>query len=461
MTELTAQLLSHPVMLSSALLARGFLVDLIGKEIFLTDNACLHGSEPGFRRTYPSDAVFLAITLSRIGLDGLSRTDDPVRPLKLIHGDQMLTDSQVSALFDHKHVQRQTSYLSDMEAPYYFRRRLHGIKVPTSVLDPHVALLVKALSAAGCFSFSSCDGHESDAPCGAMPLEVSLVGEMSTAWAKHMLAQAAGAGIQFSELRLNYGSWCLEEHLTAAGLETRELVLVRRQAIELGQFLYSNRLRLRQERIRWMETFRPRGNENSAPMNTGREAIQFRVRLSDASGFAVEFTVRGYRELDERCRSAFSCWQTLNPYEKRKPWWFAQKELDELDAKSMLAHEELRVRELGLREAVRPIEPCEISDFLQKTQAARQQDNRLSHLRQLRSAPVLQIEIAVPGEEGWRTPWGDSKPVRIRIVRTDSSDHPEHWRFVFRRTALKGRTSSTDSWLLLWMGFREAFRDVI
>ena len=210
-----------------------------------------------------------------------------------------------------------------------------------------------------------------------------------------------------------------------------------------------------------METFRPRGNENSAPKNTGREAIQFRVRLSDASGFAVEFTVRSYRELDERCRSAFSSWQTLNPYEKRKPWWFAQKELDELDAKSMLAHEELTVRELGLREAVRPIEPCDFSDFLHKTQAARQHDNRLSYLRQLRSAPVLQIEIAAPGQEEWRTPWGDSKPVRIRIRRTDSGDHPEQWRFVFRRTALRGRTSSTDSWLLLWMGFREAFRDVI
>jgi len=230
-TELTALLFSHPVTLSSALLARGFLVDLIGNDIFLTDNACLHGSGPEFRRTYPSDAVFLAITLSRIGLDGLSRTNDPVRPFKLIHGDQILTDSQVSTLFDHEHVQRQASYLSDMEAPYYFRRRLHGIKVPTSVLDPHVALLVKALSATGCFSFSSCDGHEPDGPCGTMPLEVSLVGEMSTAWAKHMLAQAAGAGIQFSELRLNYGSWCLEEHLPAAGLETRELVLVRRQAI--------------------------------------------------------------------------------------------------------------------------------------------------------------------------------------------------------------------------------------
>ncbi|PNG05929.1 hypothetical protein CXL00_08845 [Stutzerimonas stutzeri] len=373
----------------------------------------------------------------------------------------MLTDSQVSTLFDYAHVERQASYLTDMEEPYYFRRRQHGIKVPTSELDPHVALLVKALSATGCFSFSSCDGHEADSPCGAMPLQVELVGEMSSAWAKYMLDQAANAGIEFSGLRLNDCCWCLEERLTAAELETRELVLIRRQAIELGQFLYSNRLRFRQERIQWMKTFQPRANGTNTPNNTHRTPVEFRVRLSDSSGFAVEFSVGGYRELDERCRAAFLSWQALHPREKRKPGWFAQQELDELEAQSLLAHEELRACELELREATEPMSPNDISGFLHKIQAVRQHVERFNYQRQLRTAPVLKIEIAASAHGEWRAPWGDSKPVRIRIMRTDSADNPENWRFVFRRTGLKGHTSSTQSWLLLWMGFREAFRDVI
>lgn len=179
------------------------------------------------------------------------------------------------------------------------------------------------------------------------------------------------------------------ERLTAADLETRELVLIRRQAIELGQFLYSNRLRFRQERIQWMKTFQPRANETNTPNNAHRTPVEFRVRLSDSSGFAVEFSVGGYRELDERCRAAFLSWQALHPREKRKPGWFAQQELDELEAQSLLAHEELRACELELREATEPMSPYDISGFLHKIQALRQHVERFKHLKEQRLAAPL------------------------------------------------------------------------
>lgn len=86
--------------------------------------------------------------------------------------------------------------------PSNFKRRAHGQKISVAVLDTHIALLVKGLSASGCFTYSACEGHENHAVTRALPLHVGLVGQINTAWALQLLADAKRAGIITPDLSI-------------------------------------------------------------------------------------------------------------------------------------------------------------------------------------------------------------------------------------------------------------------
>lgn len=457
-TKAETHLLSQPATLSAALLARGFLVETIGPRIYLTNNSCLYRSVNPHEPNVPSDPVFLAANLERIGLGGLSKNNDRQRPFSIDHPDQTLCEKQVATLFDHNYCGGEVSYEGGTDSCDYFRRYVHGPKVPTAALDANIALLVKAFSAVGCLTFSSCEGELASDRHVVSPLYVWFVGAMSTAWAEWLLQHARDAGIQLSALSIDTANRRIEEILSDKPGEPRNIMLARKQAIDLGCFLYGRRVHLRQVRIKWMEHYQPSETEVSAPTPTVRQVVEFRVRLSDSTGFCVEFRVDGFRALEKRCRRAFSTWLEMNPAGKRKLDWPDTTELSKTEEHRLKVQDELLVVERSLLDGTdNSLPKNETAKLLRKVHSLKEQADRLSSQLRLISTPALYIEISKLGEQQkWCSPWGDSKPVRIRIARTASGHHPDQWRFFIRRTAFSGRTATIDSWVLLWMGMREA-----
>lgn len=459
--ETDEPLFSRPMKLSAALLARGFLVDLVDDEIYLTDNACLSQSKYSYNWRCHDDWGFLTATLRRLRLGTLIRTGESARPFKLSQPEQVLNEQKLTSLFTYQHVPSRPLYPDGADDPDVFRERLYGLKIPIAGLDSHVALLVKALSAVGCFTYSSCDGYQVDGPYGSpASLYVSLAGEVSTEWARYLINQAISAGAYLPDL-------LIAEHEDYSGTITTEqdvaatrLACTRRQAIELALFIYNNRFLLRQQRIQWINDFRSQVgviNETSVSV-PAREPIRFRVRLSDRTGFTVEFTVRGFRELEDECSTVFTSWLSINPYGIGEAKWSGRYQLDELEEYRL--HVEDAMTAFLAQGSGEPKNPDDYIRLHRKSLILREHAEQLNHRRRRDLSPMLQIEVTPHGQPArWRAPWGDCKPVRIRVVRTGRETHPGDWRFVFRRTALSGRRSATDSWLLLWMGFREAFRD--
>jgi hypothetical protein len=442
--------------LSAALLARGFLVELVDEEIYLTDNAYLLRGKRNCRCRFPDDAGFLAETLVRLDLGVLVETSQPAMPFKLSESDQHLSTQQLTALFTYKHVWLKDQFPYGADDTYLFQKKIHGSKVPTACLDPHVALLVKALSAAGCFTYSSCDGYHIGGPYGKpSELFIAFAGKINTAWAQYIFNHAMEAGAQLPAIEVCYDLY-LEYVLTERYSTDRKLVSARKQFIELGRHIYTNRLLLRGQRSQWTETYRSQKKAVAEVKALAPKQIQFRVRLSDAAAFTVEFTVQSYRELEANCKAALASWLSISLTCTRYREWPEQDQLDELEKYRMHVEEAL-TRQIASLE--KPKTGGDYIQLHQKHRMLRERVEQLKHKRLRDLTPVLQIEIS-QGEEPtrWCAPWGDCKPVRIRVVRTDAAVHPREWRFVFRRTAMSGRNSSIDSWLLLWMGFREAFR---
>lgn len=383
--------------LSSALLDRGFLIETVGQDIYLTDNAYLHDYKSGSRRSLQgghdqADSEFLREMLEQLDLGGLKKTSSGNRPLRLDACDQRLAPWQVAKLFRSQHVQQESGYNLFQARPSNFKRREHGQKISVAVLDTHIALLVKGLSAAGCFTYSACEGHENHAVTGRLPLHVGLVGEVSTAWALQLLAEASMAGIETPDL-LMQGDM-LRENQASVASEQRDLHKVRQQAVALGRYLYSHRQQLRSKRLSWAEHYQPLVTldveKDSEHRLTERKPRRFRVRLVDADDYAIEFTIDNYKTLEVECRKALQAWLLLR----------------------------------------RDSAPAHVS--------------------------ILAAKLETTLE--WKNPWGDSKSVWLKVSPVEAKQRKESELKILTRRRAKSKSDSREtSWLLLWMGIREAF----
>lgn len=372
--------------LSSLLLDRGFLVTTFEQKVWLSDNACLPGQHSYYRNS-PSDLAFLNQALILIGLEGLQRN-------QLVVKDQPLADWQVEKLFTlHQLIQGESGGNLRDERPRYFRQYLHGQKVPLVLLEPHVALLAKGLSAAGCTTYSACEGHLE----GRKPLHVSLYGEGHTAWAHQLLEYARVAGVHLPDLQMRGDSLC--ECLSSIESDQRDLAAVQRQAIALGRYLYEQRQWLRQKRQTWVQSFSfPETLQPVVGLNA--ETFEFRVRLEDQYGYAIEFSAQNYRVLEAECRKALRAWAVLNQTRPLTGWY-------------------------GMPKAGKPTRHVSI-------RAAR-----------------------VEAPQDWRTPWNDPKPVWLKLAASCEPGAEE--RILIRRRAFPKSPSRETLWLALWMGIREAF----
>lgn len=383
--------------LSSALLDRGFLIETIGQDIYLTDNAYLYDYNGGSRHSLhvgrdQADSEFLRELLEELDLGGLKKTSSAILPLRLDAHDQRLTPWQVEKLFCSRHVQRESGGNLFEVRPNNFKRRVYGQKISVAVLDTHIALLVKGLSAVGCFTYSACEGHENHAMWGNRPLHVGLIREANLAWAEQLLADANMAGIETPDLYIQGDM--LREVQVSLDSEQRDLHKVRQQAVALGRYLYTNRQQLRTKRLFWAEQYQPpvtqdveKDCEHRLPE---RKPRRFRVRLVDADDYAIEFTIDNYKTLEAECRKALQAWLVLR----------------------------------------RDSAPAHVS--------------------------IRAAKLETPHE--WKTPWGDSKPVWLKVSPVEAKQRKESKLKILTRRRAKSKSDSIETgWLGLWMGIREAF----
>ena len=383
--------------LSSALLDRGFLIETIGQDIYLTDNAYLHDYKSGSRLSLQgghdqADSDFLRKMLEQLDLGGLKKTSSANRPLRLDACDQRLAPWQVDKLFRSRHVRQESGYNLFEARPSNFKRRVHGQKISVAVLDTHIALLVKGLSAVGCFTYSACEGHENHSMWGNRPLHVGLIREANLAWAEQLLADANMAGIETPDLHIQGDM--LREVQVSVESEQRDLHKVRQQAVALGRYLYTNRQQLRTKRLFWAEQYQPPVTQDVEKVTEHRlperKPRRFRVRLADADDYAIEFTIDNYKTLEAECRKALQAWLVLR----------------------------------------RDSAPAHVS--------------------------IRAAKLETPHE--WKTPWGDSKPVWLKVSPVEARQRKESELKILTRRRAKSKSDAIETgWLGLWMGIREAF----
>lgn len=241
-------------MLFNALLQRGFLVQKKGQNIYLTDNALMRDLQNNFfPRGVASDVKFLAKMLGQMDCGNLVESDNPGLPYRLTAFDMELTEEQIRILYTRDAIQVETATYVWKSSWNRFRKFPTGTKVPLIVIEPHVGLLVKALSAVGCSTWSSCEGH-----LKKNDLHVELLGSAHGAWANYLLEDALFKGIALRDLHVNDNCLTTLQYDDAQqlGSEPRKhqlwLDATRRQAIDLGLHIYNQRVRLSQERVIWI-----------------------------------------------------------------------------------------------------------------------------------------------------------------------------------------------------------------
>lgn len=154
------------------LTARGFLLSE-HPALELSDNSCLNGNNQAHRYNSQADDVFLNALLKRNNI-GLVK-----RRRIVIEQEDSINSCVLNAMFLEAQEGQGMSFWK--RGPYaqfnFFKERRHGIKLPVYRLDPFIGRLVKAFSAAGILTQSSCDGN------GAWEPHVHLMSVFSSVWA--------------------------------------------------------------------------------------------------------------------------------------------------------------------------------------------------------------------------------------------------------------------------------------
>ncbi|HZW13920.1 MAG TPA: hypothetical protein VFF81_12110 [Noviherbaspirillum sp.] len=267
-------------MLSDALLERGFLVEKIGTRIYLSDNAVLRPVQNrDFPGEVPSDKAFLESLLRSIDCGALEVSDRPGLPFRLTAPERKLVPEQREILFRYREIGGEAGCIPVKNAWNRFRTYPLGVKVPLAVLESHVAILTKALSAVGCNTFSACEGH-----AGRNGLQIDFKGTPQGAWAAYLLDDAVRAGLDLPDLRA--GQRCLSALPACSGgapapgqeWDPRHVMRVQAQAVALGVHLYRERQRLRNERLQWIDAMHLKAPFAFPYKRLRRQALEERQR---------------------------------------------------------------------------------------------------------------------------------------------------------------------------------------
>ena len=250
--------------LSYQLLRRGLLIENTSLGITLSDNALLRSRKP-----YGStDIEFLKRILEILIIPYKSIIDDLGYNNILIQ-DQQLSDGQIKRLFPEINVFEEAGY-NPNEGSYSMFANSYTPKISISDLEPYVALLVKGLSAAGCRTWCSCAGH-----INTNITSCWVSGTLNILWTKFLLGEASKAGIK--NLKLEGDRLSL---LDVYDINSQEdLSKARENAIQLGLFLYENRIRFRAIKKQFTEFIRLKRRTSSyfGDRNIDELAVFFEV----------------------------------------------------------------------------------------------------------------------------------------------------------------------------------------
>jgi len=197
-----------------------------------------------------------------------------------------------------------------------------------------------------------------------------------------------------------------------------------------------------------------------------RPHLECRVRLCDEQDGAIEFSIFGHRSLRYGCQRALEAWSLFYPRHIE-----VQAKIDEALAAHAAREEAISTdyqarcyllwKECGLSKR-------EMFDAWTEHIArvhARSSVYGLGHQLLLLSLPSrLSIQVAPAGQPAdWRQPWNDFPPVWLTVLE-GAADHVQEgrvpeWRLGLQRLSQPHEHAAEVSWMLLWMGIREAMAE--
>ncbi len=231
--------------LHDLLLSRGFLMEYDEEgRLCLSDNCALSdGSCPRYTcDIWYSDIKFLRSLLKRSGLGTMGRD-------RIIHySGKDFDDEVLSCFLDFEPDGRITYVHASWQEPDWFydnpSGNLRGPKIQLEVLETYVGLLVKALSAIGAHSFTSCDGHGWD------DVHVGFVSFTHCCWAY--------ANVEYAVKKLGVNYFCDFQGRKFHIRHNSNSEAYYSDIIRIARFIYENRLKILEAKARVIKEADPK-----------------------------------------------------------------------------------------------------------------------------------------------------------------------------------------------------------
>ncbi|MDD4127878.1 MAG: hypothetical protein PHV39_09380 [Methanomicrobium sp.] len=235
--------------LLTVLKARGFLFEYRDEMIYLSDNLCLD-DWPGMNTMGIGDHIFLNKTLKKYNMGYIERVEEKmysesgfslqmniIRPPEFTDLCNIFKDYQ-GLEGNCTQSLRYGKRVSDEE---FFYNRMHGLKVPVSVIEPGIARFVKSLTACGISTSMSCDGHFDE----KKNAWIKFKSHMDLLWFR-LIIDGAVFPLKSPDLSFNYAIPTGEEYMDVRILKNSSDIMHYYQELQnIAQFLYKNRVKFR------------------------------------------------------------------------------------------------------------------------------------------------------------------------------------------------------------------------
>lgn len=197
--------------LYNVLSARGYLLDLVDHEVFISDNS------------HPEDKVYLNRLL-------LENNVGYIQDNELIINNWPLEEVLCQLLKTHG----STGFLGYFNEKdwNYFKYRIHGKKLLAFEQDPFIARLVKGISSVGIITFSSCDGHGRDFPY------ISFYQRYNLFWFRILFENLIQTSISLKS------SWNINRYIVVINPK-KDFQSTYLEMLQVANLLYDNRIALR------------------------------------------------------------------------------------------------------------------------------------------------------------------------------------------------------------------------
>lgn len=235
--------------LLTVLNARGFLFEYRDEMIYLSDNLCFD-DWPGVNTLGIGDHIFLDKILRKYNLGYIERVEEKIfgeskysLQMSIIRPPEF--DDLCNVFKEYQGLEgncvqsfRYGKGVSDEE---FFHNRMHGLKVPASVIEPGIARFVKALTACGISTTMSCDGHF-DVKKNAW---IKFKSNMDLLWFR-LIIDCAVFPLKSPDISFNYAIPAGEEYMDVRIFKNSSNVIHYYQELQyIAHFLYQNRIKFR------------------------------------------------------------------------------------------------------------------------------------------------------------------------------------------------------------------------